>query len=320
MPVLPQGEVVGEISTLYTPGIVDPPTIGGPAPYGLMSVAQMINGGANQPRWHSGVQFQPNACQRAMSTIMQCPFPDEFDYTKAVTSQGLPSRGAETFAVYADIECSSVGSWEYAVERALAALAQGEARAVERAFWTGEIDTPAGRFIHPYLASDINLTDPTGEIVLQTAADVLVTGVDIVEGMGILEGALGHCYPGAGVIHAERAVIEHMAAHHMLVRNGQQLFTHAGIPLAFGAGYTGTYPNSTAAPAGTTWIFGTGTVMIRRDPEITITSDRTAALDRSTNTLRLIAERNYNIAWDCCHFAINVSLGGIITGTPGSAT
>lgn len=319
MPVLPQAEEAPVVQTLFLPGFVSSPsTTGGPLPYGLMSVAQMVSDGSS--RWHTGIQFQGNPCGPAETTIGPCP--ESFlNFEKNVTSEGLGARGAETFYAYANIECSPVGGfWEDANARATAALINGEARAVEEVFWTGQIDVPGSVFIHPHLASDDVLSDSTGLVSLQTAATVLVTGVDIVEGLGILESALADCYNGVGVIHAEREALAHFAANKLLVKNGQRLETWGGVPIAFGAGYTGSGPDGSPPPSGTTWIYATGDVMIRRDPEITLTSDRTAAFDRSVNTLRVFAERAYNIAWDCCHFAVNVSLGGIITGTPGSAT
>lgn len=325
MPVLPLSEIQPEISTLFNPGFVDAPSTtgggGGPLPFGLMSVAQLIPGGDGATRWHQGITFQGNPCDRARSTIGPCPEVGQLDFTKAITSDGLPSRGAETFSVYANIACSPVGFWDDANARAVAALINGEQRAMERAFWTGEIDDPGGVFIHPHLASNITLNDPTGLINLQSPAEILVTGVvDVVEGIGIMEQALAECFPGNGVIHAPRELLAHMSANNLVVRVGQQLQTWGGTKLAFGAGYTGSSPAGADPTPGTTWIYGTGAVMIRRDTDVTLTSDRTAALDRSVNTLRIFAERAYNISWDCCHFALQVSLGGAITGTPFSAT
>lgn len=318
MPALPQGETSPIVQTLFLPDSVDAPSTGGLLPYGLMSVAQMITDTGS--RWHTGVSFQGNPCGRAKSTIGSCP-DSELDFTKETTADGLGARGAETFAVYANIECSSVGSWDDAEARAAAALTNGEARAIERVFWGGQLDTPVSVYIHPHLASDDELFDVSGLINLQTAADVVITGtVDIVEGLGLLESALAECYPGVGVIHAERSVLAHMAANDLIERNGQKLQTIGGTPIAFGAGYLGTGPDATAPDPGTTWLYATGAITIRRDPQITITSDRTAALDRAVNTLRMFAERSYNISWDCCHFAVNVSLGGVITGTAGIAT
>lgn len=303
----------------YLPTYVRAPSVT-PLPYGLMSVVQMVND--PDIHWRNGIQYQPDVCDPAAVTLAQCPVVT--GYTKDVTSDGLPTRGAQPFTVYADISCSAPGGfWEDAEARAVAALIGGEGRAVEETFWTGIVDTPVGEVVYPHLAADTEVFDSTGIVLLQPAATVIVTGtVDIVEGIGLLEGALAACYPGVGVIHAPRAALAHMAANHLIQRVGPQMQTMSGTPVAFGAGYPnpGTGPDGIAPAAGTTWLYATGAITLLRDAEVKLTSSRAAALDRTVNTLRLIAERTYVIGWDCCLLALPVSLGGIITGSPNSAT
>lgn len=292
-----------------------------------MSVAQLVapelnEDGQPNTRWHMGTVFQPDSCDPASSTTDSCPVGP--DFTKPVLNDGLAARGAESFTVYSDMQCSPAGgTWEDAERRVVANLTNGEARAVEEVFWTGNIAVPSGAVIRPHLAEDTPVNVQVGMTVsLQTAATVLVSGaaVDIVEGVGLLEAALRDCYGAVGVIHAPFEVLEHAAAQHIVRQAGQKMLTFAGTPVAFGSGYPGTSPSGAPAPAGHTWLYATGAVMLRRDSSPKVTSGRVAGLSRSVNTLRLIAERTYNIAWDCCHFAVLVSLGGVITGSPASAT
>lgn len=302
----------------YLPTYVKAPAFT-PLPYGLMSVTQMVTDDVDKVHWRNGVQFQPDSCESANVTLAQCPVVT--GYAKDVTGEGLPAKGSQAFTVYADIECSPVGNyWEEAVARATAALTNGEARAVERVFWTGDADTPSGANVYPHLAANSSVYDDTTEVLLQPAATTIVTGaVDIVEAIGLLESELAECYGGVGVIHAPRAALAHMAANHLLEKSGQMLRTVGGTPIAFGAGYSGTSPAGETPAAGTAWLYATGAVALRRG-EVFITSDRTAALDRNVNTLRLFAERTYVVSWDCCLLAIPVSLGGVVTGSPNSAT
>lgn len=276
-------------------------------PYGLMSVVQMPLDDTDKVHWRNGVQFQPDVCDAALTTQAQCPVVT--GYGKDVTSEGLPTKGAQAFTVYADIECSAPGGfWEDSEARVTAALTNGEARAVEAAFWTGDIETPSGGVLYPHLASNEAVYDDSDIVLLQPAATTIVTGaVGIVEGIGRLEAALAECYGGVGIIHAPRAALAHMAANFLIEKTGKQIRTVGGTPVAFGAGYPGTSPAGAAAAAGTGWLYATGAVSLRRS-EVTITSDRVAALDRSVNTLRLIAERTYVISWDCCLLAIPVTL------------
>lgn len=303
---------------LYLPTYVKAPVVT-PLPYGLMSVVQMPADDTDRVHWANGVQYQPDACEAALSTSAQCPVVT--GYGKEATSDGVPAKGAQAFTVYSSIACTPVGNyWEEAEARIRAALTNGEARAVETVFWTGDIDAPSGEVIYPHLAADTEVYDDSGDVLLQPAADIIVTGaVDIVEAIGLLEGELAECYGGVGVIHAPRAALAHMAANHLIDRSGQTVRTWGGTPIAFGAGYPGTSPAGAAPATGEAWLYATGAISLRRG-DITVTSSRVQGLDRSVNTLQLYAERTYVINWDCCLLAIPVSLGGVVTGTARSAT
>lgn len=302
---------------LYLPTYVKAPTVT-PLPYGLMSVVQMPTDDVDRVHWRNGVMYQPDACEAAGSTVAQCPVVT--GYGKDATTEGVAAKGAQPFTVYASIPCSPVGNyWQEAEARVVAALTNGEARAVEEVFWTGAIDAPSGT-IYPHLAANAAVYDDSGDVLLQTAATTIVTGaVDIVEAIGYLEGELAECYGGVGVIHAPRAALAHMAANHLIEKSGQTIRTVGGTPVAFGAGYPGTSPAGAAPEAGTTWLYATGAISLRRS-DITITSNRVQALDRSVNTLQLYAERTYTIGWDCCLLAMPVSLGGAVSGTANTAT
>lgn len=302
----------------YLPSYVQAPTAT-PLPYGLMSVVRMVTDDPDTVHWRNGIQYQRATCRAAESTIASCPVVTGFGKDATVT--GVQTKGALPFTVYSSIACSPVGGfWEEAEERTVRGLIEGEARAVEDVFWTGDIDHPINTSIFPHLASDTEVFASDGIVLLQPAALIPVTGtVDIVEAVGLLESRLGTCYGGVGVIHAPREALAHMSANYLLKEKGQQLQTMGGIPVAFGAGYPGTSPAGVQPPQGTVWMYATGAIDMRRS-DITVTSTRIEGLDRSVNTLQLFAERTYVISWDCCLFAVQVSLGGVVTGTAGSAT
>jgi len=306
--------------TQYLPTYVRAPVVT-PLPYGLLSVVQTPTDDADKRHWRNGIQFQGDPCDAAQTTQDPCPSPSA-GFVKPPTADGLPAKGAESFTVYAYLPCNPVGYYQTAEQRILNHFTMGEARAVERTFWTGIIDAPVTGITYPHLAADTEVaSDGLSPVLLQTAADVVVTGVvDIVEGIGLLESALGTCFGGVGVIHAPRAAFAHMSANHLIYTRGGTAYTLADTPIAFGAGYPGTSPAGDTPAFGNVWLYATGPIMMRRDPEIKITATPAESLDRSVNTLNMIAERTYNLAWDCCHFAVQVSLGGIVTGTAGSAT
>src|SRR5690606_25304549 len=106
-------------------------------------------------------------------------------------------RGATPITLYAEFDCSLVGVTD-AERVASDALAQVEARELEAVFWTGRAG--GQQTAYPYLAGDALLVDDQ-DIVLQSAASPVVTGVDVVRGLGELEQELADCYAGQGVIH-----------------------------------------------------------------------------------------------------------------------
>lgn len=291
---------------------VDPPTVTPPR-FGLWSVIQPVED-ADQAHWRLGVQHQPDLCQPAGATLPDCPPPDDDYATLTKTPTGrLPTIGADPFAVYAWVDCGPVGGvWEQAQARATAALTGGEARTVERVFWSGL--TPAGP-VYPHLASNVEITDPGAadpdayQVLVQPAAVVPQDGpMDVVEALAVLEQALADCYPGVGVIHVTRATAIHLATYDLITRQGEQLRTPLGTRVAAGAGYPGTAPDGTTPEYPRAWMYATGAITGRRSA--VSMSSREAALDRRRNHLVLIPERTYVLSWDCCLFAAEVYLGG----------
>lgn len=308
--------------SMFLPNYVQGPTKT-PLPYGLMSVAQLVPTGEDR-RWQMGVQFQPNPCEAAGSTLDPCPV-EGAGFTKPNTSDGLVTRGAQTFTVYSKLECAPPGFWNRPgidpESLVMAHLTDGEAREVERVFWTGATSAPASGAVYPHLAANAEVIDSGSvhPVVLQTAATTITGTLDIVEAIGELESRMAACYGAVGVIHAPREAFAHMAANHLIYTRGGTAYTLADTPIAFGAGYTGTGPDGSAPPAGSVWLYATGSVMLRRS-EASPVNNPVEGLNRAINDVTMIAERKYNIAWDCCHFAVLASMGGVITGTAGSAT
>lgn len=290
-------------------------------PFGLWSVVQP----ATEPgrRWRNGVQYQPDPCEAAGSTQGSCPPPDDPspDPTKPATST-IPTVGADPVTVYAWVDCGPVGGhWEAARARAVAALTAGEARAVEHVFWTGETTTGPTDLVHPHLAADTEIAEPTvgQDVLVQPAAVTPQAGaMDPVEAIGVLEAAMAGCYGGTPVIHVPRSAVAHLASYRLIERQGQQLRTPGGSLVAAGAGYPGIGPDGLAPAYPATWFYATGAVAGWRS-DVEVPSSREESLDRGMNRLLLLAERTYVISWDCCLFAAQVHLGGRAGGSPNSA-
>jgi hypothetical protein len=92
-------------------------------------------------------------------------------------------------------------------------------------------------------------------------------------------------------------------------KQGPLLYTANGNKVAVGAGYPGSGADGSARTSNSATIFATGNVFGFRSDVRIRAPQGAAAMDRSTNTMKMIAERTYVLAWDCCHLAANVVLG-----------
>lgn len=264
-----------------------------------------------------GLMFTPDPCTLPLETTTACV--SGIGAAKQATGS-IPNRAADSFAVYTWLDCSLVGTGETELRRRTEAAHNNNVQyVVERTFWTG------GSFAtSPHLAEDAPITETVGgsTVNLQTAASVLVTGaVDVVEAIGRLEQAMADCYGGTPFIHVPRGVTAHLAANHLLRDTGGRFLTTVNGSIVVPApGYPGTSPAGVAPAAGTTWLYATGSVKMWQSDLMWQAHDARELLNRTLNDTVLIVEQRFTLAWDCCHFAIPVSLGGVITGTYNSAT
>lgn len=284
--------------------LVDLPAVFTPLPYGLWDTVQ--HPPVDGPHWQNGITW-----------IERCPAGDTtYDDCLAVTGTGSPPeppaktanveqgfRGAAPFTVYAEFECSPIGLAE-AESIASDALARVEQTQVEAAFWTGSAGGQP--VVFPHLAADAEVVD--GEVVLQTVASPVVTGADVAHALGALEQELADCYAGQGLIHVPRSVLPTLAAWNLVrVDDDGRLVTQAGNLIVAGTGYTGSGPDGAAPADGTAWIYATGAAWAyRSDPYVSRLRD---SLDRTSNTIRMLAERTYLLGFECCLLAAHIVLG-----------
>lgn len=294
-----------------------------PLPHGLLSALASEIRTPIDTHWEGGVTYE-TLCGAGDSTYDECfavsgvgavatPAPPA---AKSYTAS-IDKRGATSFTVYAEVDCSAPGFWDRAEESAEDALRQSEQYQVEYALWTGRAN--GATVVFPHLAASTAIVDDNG-YTLQTAA-VLVTGgnvLDVVEALGRVEGELASCYNGVGVIHVPRALAATFQNASLIIPDGTRYRTVNGNIVVFGSGYTGSSPKG-VSDTSLMWIYATGMPFIYRSP-VRIFRSKTI-LDRATNTMYAIAERTYVIGWNCCHIGASVTLGGIpagASGTPGA--
>jgi len=294
------------------------------APYGLFSAAPPVD---VVERWEMGAQREGLPCGPAFSGLLDpC---STGPVTGEASHEGVTTWAAHAFWVYAELSCSPVG-WGNDLarleNRATAALTNGEARAVERVFWTGETSqVPAGT-VYPHLAADTQvLADPQGshELILQEAADEISGVLDPVEALGLLEIRLADTYGGEGVIHVPRDSVPHLAANSLVTARGQQLRTLNGnVVAAYSTLGAGVGPDgATLANRQALWWYATPPVSVYRGPIQDFGIQPGSYMDRAQNTAVYQVGRPYLVWFDQCSLtAVEVSHGGVTTGAGGSAS
>lgn len=260
-----------------------------PARYGLQSAADLI---APAGRIHSGIQWDRPPCGPAQLDPALCGD----DPTELELSAGIGQDRAYPIRVYAGFTCSPVDLTEQAMRTRAEAALMTDWVAVEQSVWA---DT--------YLRLMRDEATPGADDPINTPV-LAATPVSITRGVGLLEAYLGASYGGIGVIHAPREVATHAATAQLLGSETSRLITPLGNRWAFGSGYPNTGPDGTAAAAGTAWLVVTTGVNYRRT-EINHRRTREQAFDRDTNTIHVLADRTYVVAWDdCVRAAVPITL------------
>ena len=293
-----------------------------PASFGLLDALADVIRSPGDAHWRNGVNYE-ELCAAADTTYDDCFAVSGSAGAAAALppgktpTAGLATRSATPFTVYADVDCSVPGFWDRAQLLVNQTMQRAEEHSVEQAFWTG---LAAGQpVIYPHLAADTAVTEVRGgphTYTLQTAATVITGTYDIVEGIGRLEAALANCYDGVGVLHVPASLGTALAESMLLVRDGNRYRTPNGNLIVLGGGYPGTSPAGVSSNDAV-YVYATGAMFIYRSG--IFTTPPVSAVDRQVNTQNMIAERTYLLGWECCHLAVQITLGGVVAGASGGA-
>jgi hypothetical protein len=183
------------------------------------------------------------------------------------------------FTVYLGVTCTTVSAKDPDFRTRLqAAFRALEQEAVERML----VDSN-GEQSEPYL-TDTNMEN-------------FGAAVSATEGLAKLENAIAEV--GNGMIHVTPATATALAGATLIQRRSPGILeTALGTPVVVGAGYVGAYPQGGSAPSGDQeWAFASGLVEVHRDNDEILGPTIGQSMDRSTNDVSLIAERNYLLAW-----------------------
>lgn len=206
----------------------------------------------------------------------------------AVKTFGASSfQDAFSFAAYAGQVCKGIGYDEGSLAEVQATFEANESVAVERALmqqrfvqngviWAAPVDlTPAGGAVQPEV------------------------------GLAILEGHASWNYAGSPTIHAPRSIGSLILARAAVERQGNVFLSKQGSKVASGGGYENPNqsPAGVAAPAGEKWMYASGEVSVYRGPV-----EAHNQMNRDTNEVFSLVERQYTVAVDCYTAAVRVKV------------
>jgi hypothetical protein len=196
------------------------------------------------------------------------------------------------FVVIASTLCGVIGfssaEWEQMVVEKLKA---GEQAIVEQVFSAGTFG------IAP------SLTNNTPNATALTAV------TSVAGAIGSLEGWLYHRYGPTGVIHIPIADAARVLTQDYVTNVNGVWRTKTGTAVSFGD-YINEGPTGTPAGAGHSFWYITGQMTTWRTPDSAIfVSPWGSSIDKTTNQLRMFAEREYVVAYDCHVASVDITLG-----------
>lgn len=234
-----------------------------------------------------------------------CTLPFCYEVECAATANSKTLTGTRTtitgdpFVVYSSLLCTPVGLTDERLKAFMyEKLVAGEQALVERTFSTQACAQAPG------LANNsavVDLTPTPG------------TAVDPVKAVSLLENQLYSVYGLPGVLHVPAALSSYFDFLWLGEQDNRGLWrTRMGSAISYG-NYAGAAPGGSAPAAGETWLYMTGQVAIWRtgdgDLEVTTIAD---TLNRTTNQLTAVMEREYVIAFDCFVYAVQTKLTGVV--------
>ena len=232
-----------------------------------------------------GVQYIPDSCGDIYIWDMQCP-----PVSGSKTFQVLPSPvSGAPFAVYTSYTCSIVGiDYDEAKRRVLTRMQLRAQRGVEKRLWSGG-----------------NAPGLPGITGLLRGATALTAASCPSVAIATLEQGLADNAVVGGVIHARPYMAAMLSKAHLIMPRGRGWQTKLGTPVVFGQGYDGTGPAGEAVSSTVEYMYATGRVVIWQDSEIFVPPE--TVLNRSDNTLSLVAEQIFAMTIECGKWSVAVT-------------
>lgn len=255
--------------------------------YGLFNAA---NGPLELPvhARSGGLQYVTSLCSLPGGYAVNCMD----DLVAKTFTDGLTTIVGTPFVVIASELCGTLpfneAEWTQFVT---AKLMAGEQAVVEQLFSGGTFG------VSPSLTNN------------STPATALTAATKIPAALGELEGWLYHRYGPTGIIHIPISDASWVLNSDFLVKDSGAWRTKMGTAVSFGD-YANLGPTGTAPAAGHSFWYITGQMSIWRTPDSDIfVSPWAQSIDKVTNQIRMYAEREYVVAYDCHVASVDITPG-----------
>jgi len=244
-----------------------------------------------------GVRYNTALCGKANAYEVKCAAPHD---SKAAfwNLNGTTSVVGAPFLITATLQCGAAG-FSYEEDRAfvIERLKGVEQSAVEDVFSTSGFGQSPGLItgdgIETVVGAGDNVVDVLSELerarYCGTAANPIQYGVP-------------------GYLHVAIPVLNYLKREHLIEFDGTRWRTPMGTVVSAGC-YANHDPAGAAPADGVFWMYLTGQTTIWRTPDNgVLIAPVEGSLDRTTNQMKLIAEREYVVTYECGGFAKAVTL------------
>lgn len=258
--------------------------------YGLFAAA---NGPFDLPYQaiNGGLQYEIGTCDLPLGYEVNC----QQDHASKTFQDAITTKTGYPFVVYSSIECGAVGLTNERQTRVRNFLYQqlsaGEQATVENIFSQSAFGQTEGLANN---AATVNLGAADGPV----------------EGVSILEDWLYAQYGLPGVLHVPARGAAYVKGAKVITRDTPTMpwKTAMGTVVSMG-NYAGVGPTGSAPTAGTTWMYITGQVAVWRTPDSALLDIPVGqVLNRATNTVEIVMEREYVVTYDCYVAGVQVTL------------
>jgi hypothetical protein len=277
------------MASLTGPVYVPAPAPIAPQRYGLFQAA---TGPLDLPinARSGGLQYEISTCSLPLPYEVEC---QETHNSKVLTA-GVTTVTGAPFVVYSAIQCDTVGLVNWGQDRVrkflFDQLVAGEQAAVEQIISTGNV----------------------AQFPSFLGAQNLGTAQGPVQAISKLESWLYARYGLPGVIHAPVLASPYFTGSHAVERDGNfgAEVWHTGMRTAVSFGnYAGLGPTGQVPATGNAWVYITGAVTIWRTPDSDLfVPPMGQVINRSTNVITTVMEREYVVTYDCFIAAVEVTL------------